>query len=53
MTISMYQASVPVFIRMLTNLKGFWEKLPRTHRRRKSTNPYCSMRASIRTCSRW
>jgi hypothetical protein len=26
MTISMYQASVPVFIRMLTNLKGILEK---------------------------
>jgi hypothetical protein len=26
MTISMYQASVPVFIRMLTNLKGIIEK---------------------------
>ena len=26
MTISMYQASVPVFIRMLANLKGILEK---------------------------
>jgi hypothetical protein len=38
MTISMYEASAPIFVKMLGNTKAILRRLPRTRRRRRSTN---------------
>jgi hypothetical protein len=53
MTISMYQASVPAFVRALNNLAAILEKVRRTCEHTRLTKQCCWAAVSTRTCSRW
>jgi Domain of unknown function (DUF1993) len=53
MPLSMYQASIPAFVRMLTNLQAILDKAAaHATARAKSNLPCCSIRDFILTCSR-
>ena len=53
MTISMYKASVPIFVQFLTSLSGWLDKAA-AHAEAKKIDPAVLLkRAFFRTCFRW
>jgi hypothetical protein len=51
MSLSMYQASAPVFVAMLTNLAAILEKAEAYAKERKIDKASCSIGALLQTCS--
>ena len=51
MSLSMYQASAPVFVAMLNNLAAILEKAEAYAKERKIDKASCSIGALLQTCS--
>ena len=51
MSLSMYQASAPVFVAMLTNLAAILEKAEAYAKERKIDKASCSIGALLQKCS--